>query len=602
MSALYGVVRFDGRSVSERELAVLREPMAGWGDPGGGAWLDGCAGLGILHADRSGVPPRRRLPHVGARAVIAATGRLDNRVGLAQTLALPQTADDAEVLVGAYERWGPEAVSRLRGDWSLAAFHPDRRQLFLARDHIGQTSLHYRRDEERLLFSTSIKSLLPAGEHPRIDDLRVAQLLVVWPTDGAATCFDGVHRLGPGHTLTADPTRTAPRRYWSPADVPPADVIAGDCADALRNHLDRAVRARLPTPGRLASTLSAGLDSGAITAAAAAASGAPMTAYTAVPAFTGARSDGHIVDEWALAAATARLYPNLQHVAIRAAEQRPVAAIGRALEIHAEPEPAAGNLPWLFGILDAASEAGVTTLLTGQFGNGGMSWPGPPRPVAELLAQRRPLAAAREALAHAVRRSRARLSTERASTLDETAIHPELVHRTRLLDRMADAGFDPAYLKQSPSSRRVATLIPQLVDPGGRWHELGSTFGLDVRDPSADVDLLEFCLGLPDSQFAKGPWDRLLMRRASAGLLPDEVRFNRRRGKQGADLGHRLVADSQAVGDALEEIEASPRGATYVDVSVLRRQWRQIGLAPELAPFGFARALSVGLFVARVPA
>jgi asparagine synthase (glutamine-hydrolysing) len=60
-------------------------------------------------------------------------------------------------------------------------------------------------------------------------------------------------------------------------------------------------------------------------------------------------------------------------------------------------------------------------------------------------------------------------------------------------------------------------------------------WGVDMRDPSADRRLVEFCLSVPPEQFLAGGVPRSLARRAFADRLPPEVLRERRKGYQAAD-------------------------------------------------------------------
>jgi len=76
---------------------------------------------------------------------------------------------------------------------------------------------------------------------------------------------------------------------------------------------------------------------------------------------------------------------------------------------------------------------------------------------------------------------------------------------------------------------------------GPIWHVMGAAFGLEVRDPTADIRLLEYCLSVPGEQDTLGGGERMLIRRAMEGLLPTEVQWNKIRGRQAADVALRLL-------------------------------------------------------------
>ncbi len=61
-----------------------------------------------------------------------------------------------------------------------------------------------------------------------------------------------------------------------------------------------------------------------------------------------------------------------------------------------------------------------------------------------------------------------------------------------------------------------------------------------MRDPTSDLDVVAFCLGVPDEQFLAEGIDRSLVRRAMWGILPPLVLANRRRGFHVADWYEKL--------------------------------------------------------------
>jgi asparagine synthase (glutamine-hydrolysing) len=88
-----------------------------------------------------------------------------------------------------------------------------------------------------------------------------------------------------------------------------------------------------------------------------------------------------------------------------------------------------------------------------------------------------------------------------------------------------------------------------------------------------------------------------------AGRVPDEVRLNRRRGHQAADLPVRLRAERDAMEATLNDLEHSA-AAGYVSLPALRRAWAttQTDDSPEslrAAATVLTRGLMAGLFVVR---
>jgi asparagine synthase (glutamine-hydrolysing) len=155
-----------------------------------------------------------------------------------------------------------------------------------------------------------------------------------------------------------------------------------------------------------------------------------------------------------------------------------------------------------------------------------------------------------------------------------SAIHPGFAKRLELANRRLR---DPNEYVRGPLEERLSLLHPNHASLGGAWGVLGAHYGLQVWDPTSDARLVSFSLSVPDWVFIdpRTGTDRWLIREAMRRRLPDEVRLNRRRGGQAADLVPRLRASAEEVDDALDELAGGP-AADYVDVPYMRETWRLI--------------------------
>lgn len=547
-------------------------------------------------------------------------GRIDNRTDLARSLAIPPAElpgiRDNQLASLAYRHWGEEASSRIYGDWSFAVWHPVEQKLFLARDHHGNTALYYYLDPHIFAFSSSRKFLLDLKLAPqKLDELYLAQVLVSWQAyHGEGTVHTNIKRLPPAHTLTVTPKTCTTRQYWYLENRPMLRLAGrGEYVDAFREVFEAAVGARLRTAGAdpIAVMLSGGLDSGAVAAVAAGLlhqEGRRLQGYTSVPLHDTSRSDGRCMgNEYPLAEATARFAGNIDLHAIQTANFSPVQAIRSMLQIYHEPVHGAGNLFWLLDLSQRVAADGCKVLLSGQTGNATISWAGTlsTQPFAyqlqrlgwqELLK--------RKIKAHAPLQL---LKQYRLWRLEPTewcrasAILPGFAQRINLFERMVS---DPDNLKHySPQEFRHAFINPGRMMGGALCAEMGDASGLEFRDPTADVKVIEFTYSVPDNIF-KDPesgQDRWLIREAMKGRLPEEVRLNRRFGRQAADRVQRLRACSREVDDVLDELAAGP-AAAFVDVAYMRQVWHKVQAEDTSETFiqsatVLTRGIMAGLFV-----
>jgi asparagine synthase (glutamine-hydrolysing) len=616
VSSLFGLISFGDAPILPGDLEAMGRALPG--DPGDvRTERGGAAGFG----QRGG-----SLLAQGDLRLVAA-GRILNRREVARDLDLPAEAGEADLLLAAWRRWGRDCALRLEGDWAFAVWDGAIRRLDLLRDHHGNTALYWHGDGARLAFASGLGPLLALPWVPRRPDLlRVAQILAAWSGDGVRTAFEDLQALPPGQGLRAADGQVRTFRTWFPEALPPLEGLADDAyVEAFLEHYARAVERRLDGEGPVGILLSAGLDSGSVAALAGPLlqrAGRTFTAFTAVPATAPPRDlDGFLLDEGPPAEATARA-AGAAHVRVDARGVGFLEALDRHVDLHHQPGHAAANAPWILAALEEARRRGLRVLLTGQQGNAtvshagnsslfwpalrsgrlGLAW-------RSLRGAERSLAAALEwqvlrPLADPPRRALRRLRRGGAPWSAYAALNPGLANEVRLAERMAEAGHDPSF------ERPAARVNLDLLDPGRNavgavWHELGEAFGIEVRDPTVDRALAEFCLRCPELQYRRGGEERWLLRRAFAGRLPGEVLEARRLGRQSADLGLRALAEKEAIAQRLDELSRHPLAAHCLDFGALRAVLEDLAQDNAWEAYGpvgvkLARGLAVGRFLSRI--
>ena len=187
-----------------------------------------------------------------------------------------RTASDTECIVHAYEQWGRDCVTHLRGMFAFAIWDNRRRTLFLARDRLGQKPLVYRLADNRLTFASELKALLQIPGMPReIEPQAVADFVTLQYVPHPRTMLRGYSKLPPGHwgEFQAATGDFIVQRYWE------APYRRGDSTEAstqtapdsidwkgqLRKTLTEAVQIRMRCDVPFGAFLSGGVDSTIIT-------------------------------------------------------------------------------------------------------------------------------------------------------------------------------------------------------------------------------------------------------------------------------------------------------------------------------------------------
>ena len=567
MNAVAGIVHLDGAPAGAGALEYMLRSMGHWGHDAGLAQTDG-ASLGSVGS--SAFVPRVD----GDRGfVITCAARLDNRDVLSAALGVGRheqlTLSDECLLVRAFERWGEACPEQVSGDWSLAVWSPQNRRLFLARDHFGNTCLHYARSGERVAFASDIKALLSIPWVPRrLNDTHVSALLVgggIGAPD--TTIYRDIFRLPPAHTLVITPNEVRTARYWRVEDTPDSGPSApAERAALLRETLRLAVSSRLGARDHIGSMLSGGLDSGAVTAFAAQhlkEHGRRLTAFTSVPAFPTPPSRTASIDEGPAALEVVRSFDSIDHVPVPARTVSPLTGIRRATAILGEPMVPAINGGWLTVLMAEANARGIEVLLTGPVGDLVMAGrPAEPNWRRDFSARRYRRVVRRLAPDWTLRLRRLgwkpwRLAEPPWRTY--SVVNAEFARETRTAERLRDVSRDP----------RATTARMAAVPAGAFWAPFGAAFGIEVLDPLQDRRVMEQMFSGPAPPMAEGT-DRWLFRESLVGILPEDVRLSRSKGRQSADIVERLIASWTEVEEALALAEASPLARRCIDLPYCR--------------------------------
>ena len=174
---------------------------------------------------------------------------------------------DTEVVLHLYEELGAECLERLRGMFAFAIWDERRRVLFMARDRVGKKPLFYSWDGRRLVFGSEAKAILafpgiPAEPDPEAINLYAALGYVPSPL----SAFKGVHKLPPAHFLEFRDGRIEVKRYWELSYLPKLRIGARDAQEEVVRRLTEAVKIRMVSDVPLGVLLSGGIDSSAVVA------------------------------------------------------------------------------------------------------------------------------------------------------------------------------------------------------------------------------------------------------------------------------------------------------------------------------------------------
>lgn len=246
------------------------------GPDGSGYFRDDQAALGhtrlaIIDAEGGAQP----LSNEDGRYWITFNGEIFNYIELAAELAAlghtMRTNSDTEVVVHAWEQWGPECFGRMNGQWAIALWDRQEKELVLSRDPSGILPLYYCQTRASFLFASEIKALFADTSLTRsFDPEGLKEIFTFWCPVAPRTSYTGIAQLEPGHWAVLRENTLSISAYWTPRFAADAAEDTQDITEngrRLRQCLIEASRLRfLRSDVPVAAYLSGGIDS-SVTAA-----------------------------------------------------------------------------------------------------------------------------------------------------------------------------------------------------------------------------------------------------------------------------------------------------------------------------------------------
>jgi asparagine synthase (glutamine-hydrolysing) len=622
MSGIVGIYFLDGRPVDRANLEGMVETIAHRGADGSGKWHQGAVGLGHRLLWTTPESRQEKLPLADASGdlVITADARVDNREELLAALNFPTGAaevTDSQLILAAYEKWGERCPEKLLGDFAFAIWDGRRQALFCARDHIGvKPFYYYHRPGRAFVFASEIKAILSLSEVPRLlNETRVVDYLLPMLEDKIITFYQGIFRLPPGHFMFIERNMiTAPQPYWELNPHQELRLGSDDAyADSFREIFTEAVRCRLRSAFPVGSLLSGGLDSSSIVGVArklhSANGNGRLRTFSMIYEHMPESDERYFINA---VLAQGDLEPQFFYL------DRMGALFDIDRLFHYEDEPFwSPDLVSFWGeVYPAARDQGVRVLLDGSDGDMVVSYG--LEYLYELFWRGRWGTMVREASSFGRRFRRPLWRVLWREILKPSVPEPLRFGWRKLKGRWGDNGLSVInrdFARRLGLARRAAEEWRKppsaaRISRGAHW--LGITsgvkpyalevvdksiapFAMEIRYPYFDRRLVEFCLALPAEQKLSQGWNRFIVRRALADLLPPEVRWRTDKGNLSHNFNRGLLWERERLEDVLGEPGVIQE---YLDMGALRRAYQKfIHQEPGNDPLTIWKAMTLALWL-----
>ncbi len=619
MGAIVGIHHFNKEPISDEHIYRLMKPLRKYPANDIDVWKHADIFLGCHNQWITPESIGEQMPYrdYKRQLVITADAIIDNREELCRYFKIDhqerKIIPDSQLILLAYAKWGEETPKYLLGDFAFMIWDEKKHKLFGARDFSGARTLYYHKSHNRFAFSTTMNSLftLPYIER-KLNEEWLAEFLVipniVEAVDMFSTVYKSVMQVPPSYSITVVRGKITLARYCL-IDVKQELKLKSneEYEEAFREVLEKSVSARLRTHGEVGSHLSGGLDSGAVVSFAAKElrkKNKKLHTFSYVPeaSFVDWTDHYYIANESPYVKETVNYVGNISDQYLGFDGKSPLSEVDDFLEIMEMPYKFFDNTFWLKGINEIASAQGVKILLNGARGNHSISWGSMTltfdyyaglfkkgkwmKLYSELDAYCQRFKTGKKVMIPFVAK-RAFLITNRHQKNGgfPLLIHSSLASKTNVLEKIKEHGIDLSGRPIKDLAEYRRNYYQQLFawnKSGVAGTQLSLRYGLWDRDPTNDLNVIRFCLSLPEEQYALGGMGRSMIRRAMKNHLPDKVRLNQQsRGIQGADVIHRMTPHWGSFLNELDELINDPLVYEFINVEVVKNALTKIGNEPR---------------------
>lgn len=478
----------------------------------------------------------------GTQALVF-NGEIYNYRSLQKELTGLKTDGDVEVLFRLLQQKGIAALNMLNGFFAFAYYDQETGSLLLARDRFGVKPLYYYSDETQLIFASELKPLLELAGPQALDQDQLYSYFRLNYCAGEKSIFKNVYRLPPGHSLSVRNGKTSVSNWYQvKKEELPATT---DKKEELRTLLDDAVRLRLQADVPVGTFLSGGVDSSIISALA-------KRHKPDLETFSIGFSDEHYFDETEFSELVARHIGSRHHV-IKLKEDDFLEHLSAFL--NSIDEPFADSSAFNFYMLSMYTRRHVKVALSGDGAD--ELFKGYNKHKALNMTRNAFVSGTTALLSHLLPAGNSSRNGTWQNKMRQFRKFGELAglpqHQQQQF--LASVTSDPEcrnLLRQAVSddyfqslfqSKGVFTRVAlkdsfdmQTVlcdDMLVKADRFSMRHGVEIRNPFLDYRVVELAMNLPESEKISSRGQKLILREAFAGLLPEAI-FTR--SKKGFEL------------------------------------------------------------------
>jgi len=264
----------NSNTFAANELSIMLQKISHRGPDADGTYFNKGVALGhkrLSIIDLSQEANQPMISHSG-KSIIIYNGEIYNFKEIAAELEIKtKTASDTEIILEAFEKWGPAFVNKLNGMFAMAIYQPAQNKLYFFRDRMGIKPLFYYLDGKNLAFSSELKALTHlkiVAENIAINQEAVGTFLHLGYIPAPQTIYKKINKFPQGHYAIFDGMKFEIKAYWKINEQikPTINSNFDDAKSQLHELLYQSVKYRLIADVPYGTFLSGGVDSSLVSA------------------------------------------------------------------------------------------------------------------------------------------------------------------------------------------------------------------------------------------------------------------------------------------------------------------------------------------------
>lgn len=269
MCGISGIITFNNQLVVEKDIKLMMQKMKHRGPDDEGVFFDTNVGLGFVRLSILDLSPAGHQPMKSndGRYVIVFNGEVYNYIEIRNELKHKhtfKTGTDTEVILAAYQEWGEACLDKFNGMFAFVIYDTESKEIFGARDRYGIKPFYYYMDNQRFIFASEIKSILPLIKTEANDKIIYDYLLHNRTDHTEATFFKGINKLKHGSCLQIKKDNLEIRNWYNLVDNVKNDEFLSP--EKYRELFKDSLKLRLRADVPVGVSLSGGIDSSSIVA------------------------------------------------------------------------------------------------------------------------------------------------------------------------------------------------------------------------------------------------------------------------------------------------------------------------------------------------